>query len=130
MYGVLSIPNTAALLAECWIEAEGALRHQVQKYSPGLDEEGITLSFHTKLAESLYSASDTKKIERAFTRDFQLSFPNDFDLQIEPEQIARGLRASVTLHRRATETLTGGDFGLVIQRPHIQLRHSSLRVTH
>jgi hypothetical protein len=128
MYGVLSISNTAAVIAECWNEAEHALQRQVQKYSPGLDEEGITVTFHAKLAESLFAASDRKEIEKAFTRDFELSFWNE-NLDIDPDQIARGLKATVTLHKRNTEKLTGGDFGLVILRPQIHYRHSSIHIT-
>jgi hypothetical protein len=128
MHGVLSIPNTANLLAACWHHAEQALQDQVQKYSPGLDEENITVSFHAKFAESLFNASDEKRIEAAFIQDFELSFWN-VDADIRPEQIARGLRATVTLHKRATEKLTGGDFGLVILRPQIHHHYSSLHIT-
>lgn len=128
MHGVLSIPNMATLIAECWNEAERALQQQVLKYSPGLDEEGITITFHAKLAESLFAASDRKDIEKAFIRDFELSFWNE-ELDLDPEQIARGLRATVTLHKRATEKLTGGDFGLVILRPQIRHRFSTLDIT-
>ena len=128
MYGVLNIPKTAAIIAECWNEAEQALQHQVRHYSPSLDEEDITVAFHAKLAESLFSASDRKRIENAFARDFKSSFWRN-DLEIDPARIAKGLRATVTLHKRATEKLTGGDFGLVIVRPQIHLRYSSLYIT-
>jgi hypothetical protein len=128
MHGVLNVPHTASLLARCWNEAEKGLQHQVQNYSPGLSEEEITTSFHTELVKALFSASSGKEIEAAFIRDFRLSFSHD-DIDIDPSQIARGLKATVTLHKRATEKLTGGDFGLVILRPRIVHRYSSLHIT-
>lgn len=130
MNSVLRIANTLELLCACWNEAEATLQYDIKNNCPDIDEEAITQNFHAKLSESLRSASKAGKIESVFLKDLQKSFPTRYyDYGIDLRKIARGLVADVTLHRRGTERMTGGDFGFIIIRPHISIGYSSLHVS-
>jgi hypothetical protein len=48
---------------------------------------------------------------------------------MEPERLSSGLVAEASWHKRATETNTGGDFGLVVVRPRVAFGNDSLRIT-
>ena len=128
MRSVLRIPKTLDLLCKCWAQAEAALQSYIKVNSPDIDEEIITHFFYARLSESLRVSSEHKAIETAFLSDLRASsigHVRDDDLQ----RIARGLVADVLIHRRNTERLTGGDFGLMIVRPHIEPGYRSLKIS-
>lgn len=80
-------------------------------------EESITDIFFSELKYCLGVANSKKRIEKAFCSDLKRCLPNAaLDM---PKKIADGLIADLTLHGRATERKSGGDFGLVISSPQI-----------
>lgn len=83
--------------------------------------------FHGKLAKALRTASQEHHIERAFLTDLRKAFP-DLGHGSELRSLARGLIADVTLHRRETERVTGGDIGFMIIRPQVNDRGKTLNV--
>ena len=113
---IMRIPNTLNFIAYCWMIAEESLRKDIQICWPGSDEEFITQYFHGKFGATLMFASKYKFIEKAFFEDLVLSYPG---FQLESETIANGLIAEAVLHKRRTESITGGDMGLIIARPQI-----------
>ena len=119
MFGdnILEIPETINILAQCWLTAEENLRKDINTSYPDADEEFITRMFHGKYSAILRVVSDLALIENAFLNDLRNAFQN---LDGELNQIANGLIAEVTLHKRGTERLTGGDIGILIIRPHIE----------
>jgi hypothetical protein len=130
MNSILQIPSTLDLLCTCWNAAEISLRAEVANNCPDIDEEAITQMFHAKLSESLRLASREKRIESAFLKDLQDSFPTlHYSHGLELQRIAQGIIADVTLHKRSTERVTGGDLGFMIVRPYIQLEWSSLHIS-
>lgn len=130
MNSILQIPNTLELLCACWNKAETILQHDIKNNCPDIDEEAITQNFYARFSESLRSASEAGKIEFAFLEDLQTSFASwCYGYEIDLQKIASGLIADVTLHRRETERVTGGDFGFMIIRPYISLGYSSLHIS-
>lgn len=113
---LLQIPNTLGVLITGWALAEENLRYVIAACYPGADEEFITQMFHGKYGAILSYASQCKNIENAFLQDLQEAFP---ELRQEPQEIATGLIAEITLHKKATEKITGGDIGILIVRPHV-----------
>jgi hypothetical protein len=83
--------------------------------------------FHGKLARALRTASEEHRIEQAFLVDLQKAFP-DLCHGSELRRLARGLIADVTLHKRDTERVTGGDIGFMIIRPQISNHGHILQV--
>lgn len=122
---ILDIPNTLDLIIDCWKIAEESLRTDILNCYPDADEEFMTQLFHGKLAAVLMLASKFKFIENAFLADLQMAFP---DLYSELGQIADGLIAEITLHKRITERITGGDIGLVILRPQVSEQEDCLKI--
>jgi len=115
---ILNICNTLWVVAECWAKAEESLRTEIKEDYPGVNEEFITQMFHGKLARALREASESGCVEQAFLRDLEIAFP-DLCYSSELRTVAHGLFADVTLHRRKTERVTGGDIGFMIVRPQI-----------
>ncbi len=112
----IAIPHTLKVVVNCWMSAEVALRAVVKGKHHDLDEEFITTLFYGELRDVLRKASQEKKVERAFLSDLRTSFPEpQFSSDIRSS--ATNLIADVTLHKRATERLTGGDFGFTLVRP-------------
>ena len=108
-------------------QAETALQNEIRQNCPGIDEEAITQNFHARFAESLRSASSNKRIEAAFAKDLAAS--SLARVRFNPQSIARSLVAEVTLHKRKTEGKTGGDLGIVIMQPNVQLQNFSLEIS-
>ena len=100
-------------------------RKDVCEYSPGSDEEFITRFFHFKLAKVLKKVSDANLIAKAFERDLQASYPNGEQNQLR--NIAAGLVADVTLHKREREKITGGDLGILLVCPEFIYRWNSFK---
>ncbi|HEU5379365.1 MAG TPA: hypothetical protein VFV38_28415 [Ktedonobacteraceae bacterium] len=118
---ILRIPKTLQILSLCWEQAEKAVQKIIMNDLPGTDEETITLLFYVKFAEQLREVSSKKIFAKAFLIDLVNNFPDLAHMDLG--KIAEGLVADVTLHKRATEKITGGDLGLMIVRP--QVTHSS-----
>ena len=127
MFGrkVLKIPNTLECLAEYWLKAEESLREDICSNYPEADEEFITRMFHGKYSAILKIVSEQKIIERAFLNDLRKAFP---ELGIELSQVAHGLIAEFSLHKRTTERITGGDIGILIIRPSIEREYDYLKI--
>jgi hypothetical protein len=112
----LAIPHTLSVVVNCWMNAEMALRNVVKEKHQDIDEECITRLFYGELGYVLRKASQEKTVERAFRSDLLRAFPEtQFSRAIE--STATNLVADVSLHKRDTEKLTGGDFGLTLVRP-------------
>ena len=124
---VLSIPETLNIVAASWMTAEQNLRNEIRDYSPNSDEEYITKRFHAEFAKSLSDASASGLIDQAFLEDLKVAF-RWTNRQILAT-IARGLVATVTLHTRKTERITGGDIGLLVLRPQVEEQFQMLRVS-
>jgi hypothetical protein len=125
---ILEIPTTLRVVSDCWQNAEQSLQADIREDYPGVNEEFITQMFHGKLAKALRAASSNHLIERAFLTDLGNTFcdlRDDFELS----RIAQGLIANVTLHKRDTEIVTGGDIGFIIIRPQIEDAGYALRVS-
>jgi hypothetical protein len=127
MFGrkVLEIPNTLKCLAKYWLKAEESLRNDINSIYPEADEEFITRMFHGKYSAILKIISEQKLIENAFLNDLKNTFP---ELDIELNRIANRLIAEFSLHKRATERITGGDIGLLIIRPNVELKDNYLKI--
>jgi len=124
----MRIPNLADLIANCWNRAESALLDTIKEKFPDADEETVTILLHGELRSEFNKANEKRTVEAAFRRDLQLSglggrasyFPD----------IARGLIATVSFHPREVERKTGGDFGLVLDRPNVDFaRFTRSRLT-
>jgi hypothetical protein len=113
---LLEITNTLDVLIETWALAEENLRNDIASCYPDANEEFITQMFHGKYGAILSYASQCQHIENAFLRDLQKAFPK---LSQELHQIATGLIAEITLHKKGTEKITGGDIGILIIRPNV-----------
>jgi hypothetical protein len=122
---LLEIGNTLDVLIESWLVAEENLREDIQRYHPDVDEEYITKSFHGEYGRLLSEASEAKLIEYAFLKDLKKAFPL---ITMHLPQIARGLIAEITLHKRPTEKITGGDIGILIIRPHVFVQGDYIRI--
>jgi hypothetical protein len=118
---ILRIARPLKVVSECWDAAEDSLRNDVRDDYPGVNEEFITQMFHGKLAKALRTASQERRVEQAFLTDLRKAFP-DLGHAYKLSSRARGLIADVTLHRRETERVTGGDIGFMIIRPQINDR--------
>ncbi len=123
----LNISNTLRVVMDCWGNAEESLRTDIKAVYPGVNEEFITQMFHGKLASALKEASESHRIEQAFLVDLRKAFP-DLCFGTELRRVAHGLIADVTLHRRDTERVTGGDIGFIIVRPQISAHFDTLQV--
>ena len=123
-YNIIRITNTLRVVSECWVTAEENLQADIKNNYPEADEEFITKLFHGKFNETLKLASESHSIAQAFLIDLNIAFPL---LQGAPElrKVAQGLVANVTLHKRQTERLTGGDLGFQIMRP--QIKYGNVR---
>ncbi len=123
---ILKIYSTLKVVSDCWNAAEESLRNEIKDDYPGVHEEFITQMFHGKLAKALRTASQGHHIEQAFLTDLRKAFS---DLRYDfVSKLARGLIADVTLHRRETERVTGGDIGFMIIRPQIDDHGKILKV--
>lgn len=116
MVNLLEIPNTLNVLIDCWEVAEKNLRHDIDAYHPDSGEEFITQLFYGKYAAILSYASQCKHIENAFFEDLKAAFTLPTN---HLAGVSTGLIGEITLHKRATERITGGDIGLLIIRPQV-----------
>jgi hypothetical protein len=119
MKAILQIPSTLEVIKKCWKIAEGKLQTLIKEKHPDLDEEFITRLFYGEFSFSVHRASKKGDISEAFLNDLEQAF---FNLgYIGQLDIFEGLIAEVSLHKREVEKFTGGDFGLTIIRPQVQM---------
>jgi hypothetical protein len=123
---LLEIPNTTNLLIQAWRAAEESLLHDISLFHPDADEEFITQLFHGKYGAILSFASQQKYIENAFLADLRSAFPT---LGAPLNKIASGLVAEITIHKRSTEKITGGDIGFLVSRPQISHGDEALLIS-
>jgi hypothetical protein len=116
MSRLLSIPRTIALLSPCWQTAEERVRSEVGTKYLEADEDFITKLVYGELRDEFDSKNSDRQFEKEFAADIRREHWTS-DLT----SIATGLIARVVHHPRHIESRTGGDFGLVVARPHIDL---------
>ncbi len=94
---ILQIPRTLDVVCSCWESAEKELRSRIETQLPDVPEKFITREFHGLFKEALDSASNERKVERAFLLDLRAAFPA---LQFGRElgQAVNGLIAQAILH--------------------------------
>jgi hypothetical protein len=127
MQAILQIPSTLEVIKKCWKNAEGELQTLIKEKHPDLDEEFITRLFYGEFAFLLREASKKGDISQAFLFDMEQAFPNlGYPGQLD---VFEGLIAEVSLHKKKVEKLTGGDFGLTIIRPQVQISRGSFNQT-
>ena len=122
---ILQIPRTLDVICTCWESAEKDLHFKIATQLPDAAEEFITREFHGLFKKALDDASSERRIEQAFLLDLRSAFPA-LQLGRELGRIANGLVAEAVLHDRKTEERTGGDIGLVIDRPEITVDRTTL----
>lgn len=122
MQAILQIPSTLEVIKKCWKIAEGKLQTLIKEKHPDLDEEFITRLFYGEFSFSVRRASEKGTISKAFLNDLEQAFPNlGYIGQLD---VFEGLIAEVLLHKKEVEKFTGGDFGLTIIRPIVQMSQS------
>jgi len=122
MQTILQIPSTLEVIKKCWKNAEGELQTLIKRKHPDLDEEFITRLFYGEFSFSVRGASKRGDISKAFLNDLEQAFPNlGYIGQLD---VFEGLIAKVSLHKKEVEKFTGGDFGLTIIRPILQMSQS------
>ena len=65
----MPIPETAAVIADCWIAAERKLRSLVGKKYFDADEEILTFLFTGELRQAISRRSIVASLKEAFARD-------------------------------------------------------------
>jgi hypothetical protein len=120
----LKIPRTIALLKDCWQRAEEHVRSQVGTTFLEADEDFITILFCGKLRAEFDEKNQYRQFEHEFTADLAVAYPWS-DLS----WISDGLIAQVTHHPRHIEAATGGDFGFLVARPHVDARWGDPKIT-
>ena len=115
---VMPIPNITALIARCWMKAEKLVREGIEQRFHDADEDFITNLFHGEFRGVLEADAKNEAVERAFLEDLRLHIPESH-LSSKLAQLARGISATVVLHPRQVEKMTGGDIGLVLIRPNV-----------
>jgi hypothetical protein len=120
--------NTLNVISSSFEEAEQAVRAQVEQKHQAADEEFITRLLHGELRFALKNATEQGHVSRAFQNDLTaaLGAVADYDIL---ERLSADVFADSRFHKRSVETLTGGDFGLLIVRPSIQFTGHSLAIT-
>lgn len=125
-HATMPIPAVIDLVASSWNDAELALQRHVGLHADK-DEESITEHFHEKLLEVIESHNRERAFERAFATDLRNSYHGTVPHDVF-EKVARGIRAKIWRHDKPAERKTGGDLGLVLVRPNVELTHDRLHV--
>lgn len=121
MPGTMVVPHTAAVIADCWQKAEKAVRSLIRRKYYDADEEMITFLTAGELRHSLASEKNRLSLRGAFRRDLEDALGGEsawFDLDEYSDVVG-----NVVFHSRVTESRTGGDFGLVLNRPEFSFGH-------
>jgi hypothetical protein len=121
------IPRTIAVVARCFTEAEEEVRKVVSEIRPNADEPAITNDLERGLKSAFRKANDNNEFAESFLDDLLEAFPKAS--QIDCEEAAKGLIASVSWHGNDVERKTAADFGLVLLRPELrELAHDHLTI--
>jgi hypothetical protein len=118
---------TPKLIADCWINAENAVRERVKERHDDEDEEFITKLLRGELKFEFNKASDNRFVEKAFLRDLKKAFPLIRGESLS--NVALGLIATVSFHPKHVEAKTGGDLGIVVIRPDVQMSRFDKHLT-
>jgi hypothetical protein len=121
----MPIPNVGGLIVKCWLNAEQTVCSNVIRDS---DEDQITYLLRGELEKELERASDSGRVEATFLLDLQKGFPN-FEVYDLRTKVARRIVATVAFHPRHVEGKTGGDIGVVLLRPDVQVSLARSEVT-
>ena len=117
---VMPIPGTTSLITSYWTKGTGNMvRESFRQKHHDADEEFITKLFHGEFREVLEAGAKDKTVKRAFLEDLRRHIPESH-LASQLVQLARGISATVALHPRQIEKMTGGDIGLVLVRPNVR----------
>ena len=128
----IHINETLAVVCEAIGRAEKTLREQVRLYYQNAGEEFITNLLYGQIRYWLSEASKERLIENAFLKDLENSLRynhfSDYGLSRQLHNRAAGLVADIVLHNKTTEGKTGGDFGLIIIHPLLQVDNRCLEI--
>jgi hypothetical protein len=127
---IIYIPNTLAVVSDAIQKAEGGLKKHIKAYYHNANEEFITGLFYGQIKYQLRKASMSNKIGEAFIEDLrhaasEISY-NHFSIDHEMLTYAEGLIADIYLHNKRQEGRTGGDFGLIVARPQLNMDDDSI----
>lgn len=114
----MQTPALGNLIADCWMSAEKGVRETAWQY-PDKGEEFITDLLNSDLEREFQKASNNRLVEQAFLRDLEDAFPSITNESLS--KVALGLIATVSFHPRHVEAKTGGDLGIKIVRPNVQM---------
>jgi hypothetical protein len=101
----------------CWQAAEARVCREVGTKYREADEEAITILLCGELRQEFAEKNDNREFERTFASDLQ----NGFRF-VDLNWVSHGLIGRVVHHPKQVEKRTGGDFGLVVGRPHVEHR--------
>jgi hypothetical protein len=139
MYGgIIPIDETLNVVCCAINNAESTLKEHVKLYYHNVNEEFITTAFYGHIKHRLCEASQNKLIEHAFLKDLKTalhSLPyhgynpiSNWELDNRLHIRAEGLIADIVLHNKRQEGKTGGDFGLLIVHPQIEIEEDGLKI--
>jgi hypothetical protein len=131
----MQTPMLAKLIGDCWTTAENAVRKAIHEKHHDVGEEFITTFLRGELRWALKDASDNRRVEKAFLDDLRKAFPGYEEERTltsipgEPlSTVARGLIATLSFHPKHVEGKTGGDLGIAVARPDVELNSRMLRI--
>lgn len=113
----MQIPHTLNLICDTWERAEEELISN-SEYWLSSGEADITNALTTELTKQFQHRSQDGAFAMAFEQDLLRTYPT-LHWNQAAKSISQGLIASITQHTQHTEGITGGDFGLLINRPNI-----------
>lgn len=124
------IENTLIEVCKAIDTAESSMREHINTYYHDVNEEFITTLLYGHINYELRKASEKRSIEEGFIKDLTKAVPHNLyerQFQSEFRKNANGLVADIVLHTKSeeggtkTKPATGGDFGLIILHPQIEL---------
>lgn len=124
----INIDNTLREVCRVISCAETSMRKHIKLYYHNVNEEFITTLFYGHIKYRLRKASQKKSIENAFLEDLKNASYNLAHSNWNLESKAEGLIADIVLHNKQQEGKTGGDFGLIIVHPQIQVGHNFVEI--
>lgn len=127
------IKNTLNKIVEIADVAEKGMQEHIRKFYHKSNEECVTHMFYGQLMYGLKEASNNGAIENAFLKDLKaIDIAGSNIIQYQWESIAKSkaksLIAEVVLHNKRQEGRTGGDFGLIIMRPQLEVSGKKLSI--
>lgn len=114
----MQTPALGKVIADRWMAAEKSVRETAMHYRDK-GEEFITELLNGDLEQEFQKASNSRLVEQAFLRDLEDAFPSVTGESLS--KVALGLIATVSFHPRHIEAKTGGDLGVKVVRPNVQM---------